>query len=574
MPLEQVRHAIRSGDLLGAYDAAMAAMADGNDDRELRFLLVLALARMGDTDRAYALFERYDLAVDASEDILSLRARLLKDRAIAATCASRAPLFEAASQAYLEAHSQFGGYFSLINAASLSRLAGSVDQSSQLARRVIADPDVAAPTSYFAAASAAEAWLLLGDAERAIAAATAARALANADLGPRGSTVRQFTLLGDADDVSAELAERLCALLRPPPVLFFAGHIFQPDDAIEAAIAARIDAVMAASGTAIAYGALACGADILCAEAALRRGAELHVVLPFATEDFIAESVVPGGASWLPRFQAALAAAQSVTFASEAAYVGDPEQFQYGSNLAMGMTLLRAAHLHCGAEMLAIWNGAPPRGSGGTGGDVLRWRGLGRVAHVIDPGAIVRPPVAKARPSPVAITATRCQRAILFTDYAGFSRLGEHDLPGFWANVMGHVAAVLATAEAAIDFRNSWGDAVFAVIDDLEIAARVALDIVSGPMVSSRDGGMRVGLHFGPVYRMVDPITGVDGYIGTEVTRAARIEPITPVGQVYVTQPYAAMLALAGNAQFRLEYAGKVSLAKHYGTMALYRLSR
>ncbi|MFZ4689032.1 MAG: adenylate/guanylate cyclase domain-containing protein [Polymorphobacter sp.] len=281
--------------------------------------------------------------------------------------------------------------------------------------------------------------------------------------------------------------------------------------------------------------------------------------------------MLPGGAEWLPRFHTALAAASSVTFASEAAYVGDHDQFHYGNSLAMGMTLLRAAHLHTSPEMLAVWNGTAPRGSGGTGGEVARWRGLGHVAHVIAPGDITRPAVAAPRQHPLT-SATRCQRAILFTDYAGFSRLDEHALPGFWADVMGPVAAVLDSAGSTIDFRNSWGDAVFAVIDDLAMAARVALDITAPPLVDG--AGMRVALHFGPVYRMNDPITGQDGYIGTEVTRAARIEPVTPVGQVFVTQPFAAMLTLAGHSDFRLEYAGKIVLAKKYGTMTLYRLSR
>lgn len=574
MPLERAHSAIRSGDLLAAYDLVTAAIADGNADRGLRFVLVLALARMGETDRAYALFQQYDLAADANEDVLALGARLLKDRAVAATGPGRPALFRAASLAYLDANTRFGGYFSLINAASLAHLAGDTDRARDLAGRVLADPEVAAPSSYFAAASAVEARLLLGDEAAAINDATAALALPGADLGPRGSTVRQFALLAGHADVSASLADRLSALLRPPPILFYAGHIFQADPALEAMIAARIDAVLAASRTAIAYGALACGADILCAEALLRRGADLHVVLPFATDDFIAQSVTVGGASWQPRFHACLAAAKSVTFASEAAYVGDPAQFHYGSSLAMGMTLLRAAHLQTGAELLAVWDSAPARGVGGTAGDVARWRALGHVAHVVAPGAIARPPVAPTTPAPAAATATRCQRAILFTDYAGFSRLGEHDLPGFWADVMGHVAAVLGAAGTAIDFRNSWGDAVFAIIDGLAVAADVALDIVSGPLAPANDGGMRVGLHFGPVYRMVDPITGRPGYIGTEVTRAARIEPVTPVGQVYVTQPFAAMLALSGDARFRLEYAGQVDLAKKYGAMALYRLSR
>ncbi|MFZ4689031.1 MAG: tetratricopeptide repeat-containing protein [Polymorphobacter sp.] len=256
------RAAIRAGDLLNAYDIIMAAIAAADDAADLRYLLVLTLARMGETERAASLFAAYDLAAAANEDSLALGARLLKDRAIAATGADRPALFAAAAQAYLGAYTRFGGYFSLINAASLSALAGATAATAH-ARRALADAEVARPTSYFAAATAAEAHLLLGDRTAALAAAQAALACADADLGARGSTVRQFRLLG-AHGVAADLAAALCDALRPPPVLFYAGHMFQADAACEADIAAQIDARLAAAGTSIAYGALACGADILC----------------------------------------------------------------------------------------------------------------------------------------------------------------------------------------------------------------------------------------------------------------------------------------------------------------------
>ena len=55
--------------------------------------------------------------------------------------------------------------------------------------------------------------------------------------------------------------------------------------------------------------------------------------------------------------------------------------------------------------------------------------------------------------------------------------------------------------------------------------------------------------------------------------RTARIEPVTLVGQVYCTQPLAAMLALGNEGDFDCDYVGKVGLAKNYGELALYRLS-
>jgi tryptophan halogenase len=45
-----------------------------------------------------------------------------------------------------------------------------------------------------------------------------------------------------------------------------------------------------------------------------------------------------------------------------------------------------------------------------------------------------------------------------------------------------------------------------------------------------------IGLHAGPVYRYTDPVTRRPNYTGGHASRAARIEPITPPGQVYASE--------------------------------------
>ena len=107
--LKSPKGARRSGDLLGAYDAAIAGIAAGDASHELCYLLVLTLARMGDTDRAHALFVHHNLASEASEDVQSLLARILKNRAIAAGSANRREMLRAASHAYLDANALLDG---------------------------------------------------------------------------------------------------------------------------------------------------------------------------------------------------------------------------------------------------------------------------------------------------------------------------------------------------------------------------------------------------------------------------------------------------------------------------------
>ena len=61
-------------------------------------------------------------------------------------------------------------------------------------------------------------------------------------------------------------------------------------------------------------------------------------------------------------------------------------------------------------------------------------------------------------------------------------------------------------------------------------------------------------------------------YYGRALSRAARIEPITPPGTVYVTEAFAAILLLESRGEFTCTYVGQVPLAKGYGTFRMYDL--
>jgi class 3 adenylate cyclase len=64
------------------------------------------------------------------------------------------------------------------------------------------------------------------------------------------------------------------------------------------------------------------------------------------------------------------------------------------------------------------------------------------------------------------------------------------------------------------------------------------------------DLNLRIALHAGPVYEFNDPVTGSRSYSGTHVSRAARIEPVTPPGQVYASKAFAALAAARGVTDF------------------------
>ena len=174
----------------------------------------------------------------------------------------------------------------------------------------------------------------------------------------------------------------------------------------------------------------------------------------------------------------------------------------------------------------------------------------------------------------------RILAAILFTDFPGFSKLEEAALPVFWKGIMGRMADVLKRHETEVLAQNSWGDALLAVTGEAPCTARIALEIQSAlndfdysTLGLPESGGMRIGVHYGPAYEAVDPITQKITYYGSEVSRAARIEPVTPPGAVFVTAPFAAILALEAPDQFRCNYVGNIEFAKGYGVYPIYRLT-
>ena len=110
-------------------------------------------------------------------------------------------------------------------------------------------------------------------------------------------------------------------------------------------------------------------------------------------------------------------------------------------------------------------------------------------------------------------------------------------------------------------------------------AAQIALEIqaeLSPKLLQEMglppEGGMRISLHHGPIFEHYDAVGSAQTFYGTEVTVAARIEPRVPVGAIYTTQPFAAMVESDQN-DLNFELVGKMDLAKNYGVRILYRLA-
>lgn len=83
---------------------------------------------------------------------------------------------------------------------------------------------------------------------------------------------------------------------------------------------------------------------------------------------------------------------------------------------------------------------------------------------------------------------------------------------------------------------------------------------------------IRISLHAAPVFPVWDAVSQTRNYTGTHTSRAARIEPITPPGNVYCTSQFASLSETLGVREYECGYVGHLPLAKAYGTQAVFNV--
>ncbi|HKM72072.1 MAG TPA: TRAFs-binding domain-containing protein [Stellaceae bacterium] len=594
--LEQARSHAAAGDHLLAYDLAMRGLDEHPQDPALKHAAVLALARSGATAKASERYLEFGLGdvprtgISASlyTDIASLGARIAKDLALAASTENRRELLTEAATRYHKIFDETGDYYPGVNAATLALLAGYAPEARALAAsvRTICKRRIGEglERGYYVWATLAEANLIADDEAAAAEALAQARGAADAKPDALATTRKQLRVLCAAAGVPPSLLDTL----RPATVFHYAGHLIggRLSETQAAALEPRIDAVLSGNQAGVGFGSLASGADIVIAEALLRRGADLELVFPFRLDEFCEISVRPAGKSWIERFERCLARARSRTFATDDSYLGDEYLFTYTTWLGIGLALQRAQSLDTEARRLAIWDGGGAGGqlgAAGTAVDIGLWHSLGLPADVLTPdGAVIDPALAPAPASKwIEAPRGRVLRAMLFGDIKGFSKLTEKQLPVFADKILGAIARTLEGYGSAIDFRNTWGDGLYVVIKDAETAADCALELqrtISELPLASLELpstlGLRLGGHFGPVFPLFDPVLKQMAFMGSHVSRTARIEPVTPEGMVYVTDAFAAALAATRQPRFVCNYMGVVPAAKNYGSMRMFALSR
>jgi class 3 adenylate cyclase/tetratricopeptide (TPR) repeat protein len=596
---------IEVGAPLLGLEVAAEGLESFPDDTGLRQARGLALARSGSTEEANRALERLRQEGHLEVETLGILARTHKDLGLDTTGEARRAHLEAARKLYAEAYAGSGSYWTGINVATLAVLLGEREQSLELARRVLAAcrAELARapadhPDRYWLLATLGEAALALNDWGQAEEWYRQAWEMGRQRYGDLNSTRRNARLL------AAQLGRDpgvVDAWMPVPRVVLFSGHMIDlpgrdpprfPPTA-ERAVADAIRSWLLANNGLIGVSSAARGADLLFLEAIHDLGGEAHIVLPYEIDEFVEDSVALAGAGdWLVRFERRVNSSR-VVYASSSRPLIDGLAHDYANRIVQGLGQLRARELDTDLLALAVWDGQPGDGHGGTESAVRLWQRHDIAVHRVEIEALspgtgaprASIPVESVAPLPSvtggAAPADDAVMSLLFGDAVGFSRLTDAEVPLFVEHCLGLVARLIKAVPDAVAVRETWGDGLFLAFTNQRAAGIFALDLLDAIAATDWQGlgfarplTMRLALHAGPVHLTTDPITGLPKCCGTHVSRAARLEPRTPPGQVYASEAFAALAGMEDITEFRCDYVKQLDWAKRYGTFPAYLVRR
>lgn len=173
------------------------------------------------------------------------------------------------------------------------------------------------------------------------------------------------------------------------------------------------------------------------------------------------------------------------------------------------------------------------------------------------------------------------QGFIIFTDLAKYSKLEDKDLKIYYDKVVPVVYDRLKTYKAGSLVWNTWGDAIVAAFKDSYSAVKMTLEYreifreLDFTSLGMKNIIPRIAGHFGKFEVLFDKVSGKINVLGTDVNLAARIEPITTPGEIFVSQSFKNQIPKGSlDIEIRFDDMGIVKLPKESGQINAYRLCK
>ena len=596
----------RKGDALQAYDAIETGLSSWPQDTRLLQLKALVLADLGVLKSAREILIRLVEEGHNDEETLGILARTYKEEWLQAwDPKTRKRYLSLAFATYQQCFAGTGGYYPGINAATLATLLGKSTTAKRIASLVcqdcsqkLTDPEERSQAEYYLTATLAEAYLVLNDYEQAQEYYERTGRLGKGMYQDLQATRKNARFLINYFGIDGRNIEN--ALQLPGVAVFISDKIVADHDGAGsnlpdypktmAYVVNQFCDLFAENNIGIGFSSAKAGHDLCFLNALKKKGGEANMVLPFNKDRFMSEGI-GGGRDWERLFEGisqALQDEERISFASEWPIGKIKDTFFYANQFLFGLALLKVRQLDTKLYLVSAMSADAEREHSPTHETVSWWESIGYRNEIIDipvSKAKKEKGVAKKRSDnagkEIAPAFQTHIMAIFFADVVGYSKMHEGYIPGFVKEFMGDIASFIAGNDYKPETRNTWGDAFYFIFKNIRDAGVFALDvadIVTRTPWEERGLpkglNLRISLHAGPVYHCQDPVTGQEMYTGSHVSRAARIEPVTPPGQVYCSQAFAALAAAYQVEEFYCEYVGKVNYAKGYGKFSTYRVRK
>lgn len=171
---------------------------------------------------------------------------------------------------------------------------------------------------------------------------------------------------------------------------------------------------------------------------------------------------------------------------------------------------------------------------------------------------------------------------VLFGDIKGYSGLDENQLRRFAEDILPMAAQRISNFE--FFHVNTWGDGIIIASDSVQEIARISVELRD--FFSHQDWNkfdlppldIRLSVHHGEFRKGIDPFTQGGLLSGRSIILAARIEPITMPGRIWITETAALMLRQAEKGakapHFAADEIGVISLPKGAGEEKIFLLRR
>jgi tetratricopeptide (TPR) repeat protein len=450
---------------------------------------------------------------------------------------------------YLKNFSVTQSYYTGINAASMSAMAGQASKAREIAAQVITQVEKL-PVGFWELATLGEAHLLTKNKPKSIECYVQARKLAGNDWGKVTSAHNQLWLLNHYIPVPNEVLK----LFAPPNVVAFSGHMIDHPNrstprfpaGIEQQVKDSIRNSIRTLNARIGYCSLACGSDILFVEAMIEEGGEVNLYLPFSQADFIKTSLSFAGSQWVSRFYNIIDN-HPINLLSTSGYGGNDELFSFLSRVIYGAAILRSNATHSEPHLLTVSSEIDlKRREGGTRDTVARWPFPQRHVNInpdIYTAKVDKLDTAPAQP----VSFEKTNDRILYLVYVGLNGLAPQDFD-----------------EIITRYSETTTDSALSIISTqtLEKAKIVGFDTDTGAMEFvdhvketirpfKQENSVKFGLHAGTVSVHQDTMTGQTlEYLKEMGTHIG-------AGSVCASENFASILAL-NNKSYYLHYAGVI----------------